>query len=92
MDKLFGYGWRLVLKASPPPTMVPALDALPMPVTLVRLGEVQEADAVLENWFGAQQCSAALVRPDHYVYGVAADARQLAGLIATLKQQLAPRN
>ena len=92
MDKRFGYGWRLVLKASTPPAMVPALDALPMPVTLVRLGEVVEAEGVLAQWFAAQQCSAALVRPDHYVYGVAADARQLAGLIAALKQQLARRN
>ena len=39
------------------------------------LGEndYQEADAVLENWFALRNCSAVLVRPDHYVYGVADD-------------------
>lgn len=32
-----------------------------------------EADGVIARWFEAQDCSAALVRPDHIVYGVAAD-------------------
>jgi len=47
-----------------------------------------EADGVLEHWFGAQHCVAALVRPDHYVYGVAADARELAELLQALNTQL----
>jgi 3-(3-hydroxy-phenyl)propionate hydroxylase len=32
-----------------------------------------EADGVIARWFETQDCGAALVRPDHIVYGVAAD-------------------
>jgi 3-(3-hydroxy-phenyl)propionate hydroxylase len=44
----------------------------------VHKGEVVESEGVLAAWFERHQCSAALVRPDHYVYGVARDAAELA--------------
>jgi 3-(3-hydroxy-phenyl)propionate hydroxylase len=90
MDQLAGTGWRLVLKAGTPATAVPALDGLSMPVTLLHLGTagVTEAEGVLENWFSTHQCIAALVRPDHYVYGVAATAQETDDLLRAMNTQL----
>jgi 3-(3-hydroxy-phenyl)propionate hydroxylase len=90
MDELAGTGWRLVLKGGTPAAAMPALDGLPMSVTLLHLGAagVTEAEGVLENWFNTHQCSAALVRPDHYVYGVAATAQEADGLLRALNKQL----
>jgi 3-(3-hydroxy-phenyl)propionate hydroxylase len=51
---------------------------------------VAEADGVVAGWFDRHECSAAIVRPDHYVYGVAATAdelgRQLESLAADLSR------
>lgn len=38
---------------------------------------VTECDGVLARWFEQHQCAAAIVRPDHYVYGVASTAQGL---------------
>jgi 3-(3-hydroxy-phenyl)propionate hydroxylase len=61
---------------------------------LVRIGAgegcLEEADGLLEQWFEKNACAAALVRPDHYVYGVAATPdeldRQLEGLRSALRE------
>jgi 3-(3-hydroxy-phenyl)propionate hydroxylase len=37
----------------------------------------EESEGVLAHWFEHNDCSAALVRPDHYVYGAARDDREL---------------
>jgi 3-(3-hydroxy-phenyl)propionate hydroxylase len=39
---------------------------------------------VLQHWFERQGCTAALVRPDHYVYGVASSAPELAAQLEAL--------
>lgn len=69
MDDVMGTGWRLVLAS-------PASTPLPRPWRGLRtwtLGEggAAEAEGVVQAWFRQQGCVAALVRPDHYVYGVA---------------------
>jgi 3-(3-hydroxy-phenyl)propionate hydroxylase len=50
---------------------------------------VQEIDGVLAGWFEEQRCGAAIVRPDHYVYGVSSEAalraKQLEDLSAALR-------
>lgn len=51
---------------------------------------VEEIDGVLGGWFAAHACSAALVRPDHYVFGTAADEAGLTELMAELASGLAP--
>ena len=64
--------------------------SLPMHVTTLRLNApgFAEADGVLAGWFIRHRCAAALVRPDHYVYGVACDAQQLLTLLDRLQHQM----
>ncbi len=45
---------------------------------------VSECEGVLSRWFARHACAAAIVRPDHYVYGVAADAAGLDAGLASL--------
>ncbi len=68
MDDVAGHGWRLV-HAGPAGVSAPAF------VTPLALGPggVAEAEGVVAAWFARHGCQAALVRPDNYVYGVAAD-------------------
>jgi 3-(3-hydroxy-phenyl)propionate hydroxylase len=42
---------------------------------------LQEADSVLASWFARANAVAALVRPDHYVYGVVATLADVSVLI-----------
>ncbi|WP_321842076.1 bifunctional 3-(3-hydroxy-phenyl)propionate/3-hydroxycinnamic acid hydroxylase [Paraburkholderia bannensis] len=49
---------------------------------------VVEIEGVLAAWFQRNECRAAIVRPDHYVYGVAADATSLAATLAQLDAAL----
>jgi 3-(3-hydroxy-phenyl)propionate hydroxylase len=42
----------------------------------------------LPGWFDRHQCAAAIVRPDHYVYGVAQDDAGLDRLRSAMAQQL----
>ena len=85
MDERFGRGWRLVLARS-----MPAF-APPLGVTLVALGsaESRELDDVVAAWMARHGCTAALVRPDHCVYGTANDD---AGLTALLAEQASALN
>lgn len=80
-DAVAGSGWRLVLDArladfEPPPGL-----ACVRVGGTVEAGAIAECDGVLETWFRRNECRAALVRPDHYVFGIAADAAALRGLI-----------
>ena len=45
---------------------------------------IKESDGVLARWFSRHACVAAIVRPDHYVYGVAAGAEQLDAQLSLL--------
>lgn len=74
MDHRFGHGWRLVVDGSLP------ADALPG-MTLVDLGREPEAEGVVAAWMQRHGVHAAILRPDHYTYGAAADSAQLAALL-----------
>jgi 3-(3-hydroxy-phenyl)propionate hydroxylase len=75
MDEVAGRGWRLVTDGHL------AADAEPG-LTLVDLGRTPEAEGVVALWLQRHGVHAALVRPDHYTYGAAADAAGLAALLA----------
>ncbi|MBB3258616.1 3-(3-hydroxy-phenyl)propionate hydroxylase [Paraburkholderia bannensis] len=49
---------------------------------------IVEIDGVLAGWFQRNECRAAIVRPDHYVYGVATDAATLAASLLQLDAAL----
>jgi 3-(3-hydroxy-phenyl)propionate hydroxylase len=81
LDELTGTLWRVVLSAGANKALLNAAVAATsslMTVVDMAAPEFQEADGVLANWFTQHECSAAIVRPDHYVYGVASSAETLA--------------
>jgi 3-(3-hydroxy-phenyl)propionate hydroxylase len=49
---------------------------------------VSETDGVMARWFDTQNCHAAIVRPDHYVFAVARDERDLDDALADLETRL----
>jgi 3-(3-hydroxy-phenyl)propionate hydroxylase len=85
MDERFGHGWRLVVDATL------ALPLVPPGITRVALGEApaREAEGVVAAWMQRHGCHAALVRPDHCVYGTAAEAAELQDLLAEWRAALA---
>lgn len=75
MDQRFGCGWRLVGDGR---LDLPAQDGL----ACIGLDSTPEAEGVVAAWMARHGVHAALVRPDHYVYGTAADAGALEALLA----------
>ncbi len=84
MDDLSGRGWRLALCADQAASLAGAAESDPgLALTTVRLGMPQwmEVDGIAAAWFARHGCVAALLRPDHYVYGVATSAAAIAPLL-----------
>ena len=76
LDKLTGALWRLVMiDASDVQAFDLSQRAARLGVIPVRIGAggLSERDGVLKGWFERHGACAALVRPDHYTYGVAAN-------------------
>lgn len=86
MDDRFGCGWRLVHDAT-----LECGSVAPPRLTLVAIGSgaVREQDGVVAEWMLRHGCHAALVRPDHYVFGVAGTDAELAGLVREWSGRLA---
>ena len=90
LDEVAGAGWRLVMFGVDDAA---AFDlsrrAAALRVTPVRFAAgaqpdgaaLVETEGVLRDWFTRAGACAALVRPDHYVYGVAPDAAAAVALI-----------
>ncbi len=101
LDRVTGYGWRLVLGAGfsgDPLELAKDLEGVPgcasalhlvtlMMATTLHLDALCEADGVLAAWFNRNQCLAALVRPDHYVYGVASAHSEIRQLVQDAAKQ-----
>ena len=81
LDEIAAPGWRIV-SVNADVRADHCIDQQ-MDVRDVTIGPagLREADGVVAAWFDRFQCTAAIVRPDHYVYGVATDC-------ASLTQQL----
>ena len=93
MDALSGSGWRLMVGAHGEVTPDPAdVARFPMPITVIDFNTAKwhEADGVAEGWFARQHCGAALVRPDHYVFGVCTTSAGLHAMLASATHQLKP--
>ncbi|MGR6808659.1 bifunctional 3-(3-hydroxy-phenyl)propionate/3-hydroxycinnamic acid hydroxylase (plasmid) [Sphaerotilus natans] len=89
MDDVLGNGWRLVLMGQAevrPPSVL--TEALALRVATFQAGDWQEADGVVQAWFARHGVTAALVRPDNYVYGTASGPDDTAVLLQSLAQAL----
>lgn len=88
MDDVLGAGWRLILAANAGMDAAQAarLSALP-DLKVAKLGtpELIEAEGVLAHWFEHYGVMAAIVRPDHYVYGVADSEQALTQQLTALR-------
>ncbi len=84
MDEPFGCGWRLVLDAA----LLPAPSVRGLTVIALGPSGWDETEGVVTAWMRRHECHAALVRPDHYVYGVAATAPELQNLLAQWRTAL----
>lgn len=90
MDALHGAGWRLAIdgRGALRPSVQTMTDAQRIGIKLVAIAPGDERDGVVAGWFDANHCQAAVVRPDHYVYGVAEDSASLTLLTQKLSRQL----
>lgn len=101
LDTVTGTGWRLVLDARNAPDLTADARASVSRIgmRLVRVcsadaaGQagheiVAEEDGVLAAWFDRHGCRAAIVRPDHYVFGVANNNSALGKMLAELASRL----
>jgi len=86
LDRVYGTGFRLILSPAIDHAENLAAKAREQGVTplMIGPGHIDEADGVVATWFAAQACSAALVRPDHYVFGTARNAAGAQALLAEL--------
>jgi 3-(3-hydroxy-phenyl)propionate hydroxylase len=80
MDARYGCGWRLVSDGTLP------VDT-PAGMTLVDLARDPEAEGVVAAWLQRHRVHAAIVRPDHYTFGAAADGAALELLLAQWQQR-----
>lgn len=97
-DDVVGDGWCLV---TTDPRLVEALapdlraswEAIGGRAAVIgTAGGLEDRGGVYAEWFTSNGCTAAVVRPDWYVYGTAGDAAGLAGLLTRLSHALQARD
>lgn len=90
MDALTGHGWRLILdgRHQPSPTQSSPGNFPLNPVVIGGEG-LREQDGIVARWFERNACVAAVVRPDHYVYGVAPTLAGISAIQTELRIALA---
>lgn len=98
LDDVVGGGWRVVVN-DPALLQHDVLNSLQdlgaQPIVLGTSEPVAsdritiiELEGVLADWFQRNGCKAAIVRPDHYVWGVASNSGELASKLGSLAQAL----
>lgn len=88
LDELMGRGWRLLLRADTQDCLIEAarrIESSQFTAAHLNSPGWQEADGVINTWFSAMSCAAVILRPDHYVYGVANSAEQLTQMLDHLR-------
>lgn len=85
MDERFGCGWRLVLDA----TLAPRAGSAGLAVVALGSEGGRETEGVVAAWMQRHGCHAALVRPDHYVFGTARTEAEIDALLAERQAALA---
>ncbi len=97
LDSVCGTRWRLVLDGRRDLAASPAIadQANNTGLRIIRIGAadgaidmIAEDQDVVANWFARHDCAAAIVRPDHYVFGVSAGAQSLAAMMTELSARL----
>jgi 3-(3-hydroxy-phenyl)propionate hydroxylase len=100
LDDLTGSCVRVVCAAEPDPTLRTALSRLLRKSNgmLIIIQSTQtplsdgvcliEKDGVLANWFAGNDCVAAVVRPDHYVYGTVQQLNDVYSLLQSFLSSL----
>lgn len=78
MDDVAGHGWRLVLAEG---VALHEEGAEASVASVVALTGQDDGEGVAADWFRRHECVAALLRPDHYVFGVARTAAQVPALL-----------
>lgn len=86
-DEVAGYGWLLVSATEPGQDVREAATAADVRVLVVG-DDLEPADARLSDWLDAHGTT--VVRPDHYVYGTAADKVSLVAMLDGLHARLHP--
>ncbi|NML44024.1 bifunctional 3-(3-hydroxy-phenyl)propionate/3-hydroxycinnamic acid hydroxylase [Ramlibacter sp. G-1-2-2] len=84
LDTVTGNGWRLVLADA----SVPSAQFAGLRIVTLGQADCEETEGVAASWFRRHECVAALVRPDNYVYGVAASAADVPTLVAEAARAL----
>lgn len=85
MDERLGCAWRLVTDGRL--TVAPSI-ASKLNVIEVGPQALAETEGVVAAWMHKHACHAALLRPGHYVFGVAPTAAELDALLADWHQSL----
>jgi 3-(3-hydroxy-phenyl)propionate hydroxylase len=88
MDEIFPAGWKVIFsKEAGADCLLAAADHhLPhLQVAQLGVGQLVELENVLANWFSKHAVVAAIVRPDHYIYGVCADLKDVTQRLEALR-------
>jgi 3-(3-hydroxy-phenyl)propionate hydroxylase len=88
MDDMYPAGWKIVFSADAGDNWVQAAQHHHLPELLsLKLGSpaLTEAEGVLSQWFEKHDIKAAIVRPDHYIYGVCRSSQDVATQLDGLK-------
>jgi 3-(3-hydroxy-phenyl)propionate hydroxylase len=88
MDDVYPAGWKIVLSPRADDDFIRASQHHHLTsVVVLKLGSpaFSEAEGVLAQWFEKHAVQAAIVRPDHYIYGVCKTSLDLATQLGALK-------
>ncbi len=88
MDDIHPAGWKIVFNATASDEFTQAAKHHHLPALVsLKLGTtaLTEAEGVLQQWFEKQGVQAAIIRPDHYIYGVCHTPQELSHQLDLLK-------